>query len=918
MIDFKENQNPLTSGNGKFLDSLNVGFIQDRSIARCNYENHFIVDPPPHNSDYFSSQLKAVKNYYKKITNEIIDLEISVVDSVYTAVDSNGEELSMESFAYSENDVTSLFKLAIELAENEILEITEENNWQNEDDFIIVVFHAGLGQDLGSPYGVFDPTIYDIHSAYIDSQMIYSLTSQNGIELGSEFLINDGILMPETLNQIFYDVIEDLYSPSFVDDDDLENLYCDYQLGMTGLMSYFLGYRLGFPIMHSTDNISPVTRIGEFGLMDIGAYNGRGVIPSPPDAWSRIYWSSNNQNINSIDDITYDLFMDSNLSSSYDLETYDNNGSILKIDINDGEYFLLENRSNIIKDIELLDDSHKYSIQEIDFILNCDAENNPYCDSTIQSEIKQALFPLNNEEVDFFWFDIIEKLFNCSDCEQFLDENGVIVNFPNYDYGLPGSGLLIWHVQEPIVINGMNNDLMNRAVHLEEADGMSNLGYNDPNPFGSCLDTGCSNDFWFPSNSSYEEVNNSNNIIFDKNSIPNSNTNSGLESNISIKINSINDNEKMNVLISYNSDQIGIIDSSFTRYLGNDGEGIYYLGQNNSIWYSNLFDINEVKSENDFCSFEECVGCVPFDNFDPIDDEILVYNDIVCIAPSSNCKLNILDYSLSCDSEIQKMGFFNESNIEQNVPDICSECDAIGDINLDGLDEIILNGQAYYGHDENLLISGFSNSYNDNHYYLISDLIGDSSPEIISIPKSNGYVIQILSNVGEILEQYPTFGNDLTPSIISNQINNCTFLIHGNRTIKFDKYNIDSHYWHNILGDTYNSGNVGVSNIIRLENYDNWEQAINQENYDFKNVFNYPNPFDENTIFKFYASSIDEISIKIYNISGRLVDEIKIDNLKSNQYNEFSYNTSNLNPGLYLTEFRTNNQSEVIKLIKRK
>ena len=34
--------------------------------------------------------------------------------------------------------------------------------------------------------------------------------------------------------------------------------------------------------------------------------------------------------------------MDSNLSSSYDIETYDNNGSILKIDINDGEYFYLK------------------------------------------------------------------------------------------------------------------------------------------------------------------------------------------------------------------------------------------------------------------------------------------------------------------------------------------------------------------------------------------------------------------------------------------------------------------------------------------------------------------------------------------------------------------------------------------------
>ena len=103
-----------------------------------------------------------------------------------------------------------------------------------------------------------------------------------------------------------------------------------------------------------------------------------------------------------------------------------------------------------------------------------------------------------------------------------------------------------------------------------------------------------------------------------------------------------------------------------------------------------------------------------------------------------------------------------------------------------------------------------------------------------------------------------------------------------------------------------------------MQNYTNWEQVVNQESYDFKNVFNYPNPFDDNTIFKFYASSIDEISVRIYNISGILIDEIKIDNLVSNRYNEFSYNASNLTPGLYLTEFKTNNQSKVIKLIKRK
>ena len=38
---------------------------------------------------------------------------------------------------------------------------------------LFVVFHAGLGQDISA--GLFDPTIYDIHSAYIDEDMINNL-----------------------------------------------------------------------------------------------------------------------------------------------------------------------------------------------------------------------------------------------------------------------------------------------------------------------------------------------------------------------------------------------------------------------------------------------------------------------------------------------------------------------------------------------------------------------------------------------------------------------------------------------------------------------------------------------------------------------------------------------------------------------
>ena len=45
---------PETSGNGKFLTSadLDLGFIQDQNISKCK-EPSFIVDKPPHDTDYF-------------------------------------------------------------------------------------------------------------------------------------------------------------------------------------------------------------------------------------------------------------------------------------------------------------------------------------------------------------------------------------------------------------------------------------------------------------------------------------------------------------------------------------------------------------------------------------------------------------------------------------------------------------------------------------------------------------------------------------------------------------------------------------------------------------------------------------------------------------------------------------------------
>ena len=57
-----------------------------------------------------------------------------------------------------------------------------------------------------------------------------------------------------------------------------------------------------------------------------------------------------------------------------------------------------------------------------------------------------------------------------------INENGVVTSVSNYDLGLPGSGLLIWHIDESIIQTvsdeySINADRELRGVSLEEADG---------------------------------------------------------------------------------------------------------------------------------------------------------------------------------------------------------------------------------------------------------------------------------------------------------------------------------------------------------------------------------------------------------------------------------------------------------------
>ena len=272
-VEFQEDNADGTTGSGQFLIN---------SDTTCS---NYIIDPPPHDKIYFESQLKAVNNYFQSVSYHKfgIDLEQSQIfpeenNVVYTLPHPmNYYNPYGESETIKEERLVKLFKDAISVADS-------INSIDFEDFDFVIVFHAGIGQDFSLPY--LDPTPEDIPSTYVDKDM-----------LGNPFLgVEHGIIIPETENHLLYDEGSILFDQS--------SQPCDYQYGLTGVLTLMVGFASGLPPLWDLD--SGESRIGVFGLMDQGSNNGRGLIPSPPDAWTRIFagWESPISMIDWIDQIS--------------------------------------------------------------------------------------------------------------------------------------------------------------------------------------------------------------------------------------------------------------------------------------------------------------------------------------------------------------------------------------------------------------------------------------------------------------------------------------------------------------------------------------------------------------------------------------------------------------------------------------
>ena len=218
-------------------------------------------------------------------------------------------------------------------------------------------------------------------------------------------------------------------------------------IGLTGTFALLFGSRFGLPALYNTSNGTSV--VGKFGLLDIGSNNANGIAPAYPTAWTRIYAG-------------WDSAATIHRSGQYQVqspETRGNKPTILKIPLSNAEYYLVENRLRQTR-----------ASSNDSFIVNFD-----------------TLFVQRNPQTH------------------------VITSVEEYDAGLPGDGLLIWHIDEKAINTGLadnaiNADASRLGVDIEEADGAQDIGQSY-GPFSGGVENGWFYDFWFAGNEGFFHLN---------------------------------------------------------------------------------------------------------------------------------------------------------------------------------------------------------------------------------------------------------------------------------------------------------------------------------------------------------------------------------------------------------------------------
>ncbi len=851
-VSFFEDDSPGTTGNGSFL--LNA------LIDTCG---RYTIDPVPHDRSYFESQLVAVNNYFRSVSYGKFGLDLD--QSIVFPLSNENSYVLPEKMDYyhpynqtelHDQRVTELFRDAIETAYND-----DEIDFSNYDH--IVVFHAGIGQDFSLPF--LDPTPEDIPSTFIDGDMLQEFVG-GMLQFGTS-TINQGIILPETQNHLFYQESENIFF-------DAEEP-CDYQYGLTGTFALMLGFAIGLPPLWDTN--SGQSGIGIFGLMDQGSNNGRGLIPAPPDAWSRKFAG-------------WELPLIAMPSKMINLPSRSED-NLVQIPINETEYFLIENRTNWYRGNNYID-SIRYLIYE------------------------------NTERYPPF----IEVLFDSVAVEK--DENGVVIAIPDYDLGLPASGLLIWHIDENKIFSDIDNylvngDRANRGVDLEEADGSQDIGFPSIFLF-SDPSAGYFGDLWFKGNPEYERANPSMEGLtpeFGTFTYPSTVSNEGASTFITIGDISVQA-DTMSFTISSSLLADGFPDTSLHIGLvyDFDNDGVQEIaGGQDSIWVAQESDItirndfyqpigevydwsvvyidqvlhlaiNEVSdgSNTKILFFQ---WKADEQTFQWVQDTIIASNNVLVMSNSTGSPVFITDAIYQVQTVV--------INDDGTVDSLNSRPWAsAADLNLDGeaeylyIDYQLVDTPNFYGtleakHMNGVTVSGFPlYNYPRVQKSLIKNLYGDDHPEIV-VRNDNGEII-VINWQGQVEYRLTDYGDLVCLSDYGGR----NAIVTASAIWFFDEVS-ENH------GNEWTSTHHDFGNTRTLQL--NIPKRISDSVLiDKDKTYAYPNPvYDDYVYFRVAVESAERIEIMIYDLAGYFIRQINFEGPLKGAIEEESWRVRDIESGVY-------------------
>ena len=434
LIDFPEDSLSTTTGNGKFLQDA-TGYS-------------FPIGRPPHDHNYFSMQLEALKYYYDAVSFGDFQAEVDIFPLPVAGEDFTGYTLPHEMSYY--NPIGANFELQLERFEQYFLDCFNTADEDENIDFSLyehfIFIHAGSDWQ----HDVWGDTPSDLPSFYIV------------VGDGKEAVVDDGTVIINHACNIPETIIQD----SSIDESGSVPVVSNWGV-INAVMVHEFGHSLGFVDLYNTRNYTP--QVGYFDIMDSGGltainlgldetgngfadiyYTVEGIFPALPGVWSRILAFEDSYRARGILKDINEFMFDSKITvlpaeKMFDPVTItDSSAYFIKVPLTDTEYLLIENRQ-----------------------VDPDGDGGAYpCTSEDQRVILYPTYPLPNQNNDpTYEYD-------------YLLPGWISENYYSY-----GGGLLIWHIDEKILYenNNFQNNTVNtrhsfRAVKIIEADGLEDIG----------------------------------------------------------------------------------------------------------------------------------------------------------------------------------------------------------------------------------------------------------------------------------------------------------------------------------------------------------------------------------------------------------------------------------------------------------